>query len=129
MSRIILIFLLAAVSSNAMAEWAKFGTVIDGNITFYADPTTIRKNGEMVRMWVLQDYLTAQSGRHYLSAKSQSEYDCKKKYVRPISISLHSGNMGSGEIIEISTARDDAWIPVPPDTMFENLWKFACDKK
>ena len=129
MRKYLLMLLLAAASSNAMAEWVRFGTVLDGNITYYADPTTISKDGEMAKMWVLQDYLTAQSNRHYLSARSQSEYDCKNKNVRPISISFHSGNMGRGEVIDTVAARDDAWIPVPPDTMFDTLWKLACSKQ
>ena len=129
MHKVILILLPALLSSNAMAEWVKFGTVNDGNITFYADPSTVRKNGERVRMWVLQDYLTAQSGHHFLSARSQSEYDCTNETLRRLSISLHSGNMGRGEIVEMTTAHDDAWIPVPPDTMYYILWKFACGKK
>lgn len=129
MRKAIFILLLAVVSSNAMAEWIKFGTVDNGNITYYLDPTTISNNGEMAQMLILQDYLTAQSDRHYLSAISQSEYDCKKEYVRPLSISLHSGNMGGGEIIEKVTARDDAWITIPANTMFANMWKLACGKK
>jgi hypothetical protein len=124
-----LLMLLLVVNSNAMAEWVKFGTVLNGNITYYADPATISKEGESAKMWVLQDYLTVQSGYHYLSAESQSEYDCKNKNVRPISISFHSGNMGKGEIIDTVTARDDAWIPVPPETMFDDLWKLACSKQ
>ncbi|HTN94537.1 MAG TPA: surface-adhesin E family protein [Gallionella sp.] len=123
------ILVLAVVCSNAAAEWVRLSTVLNGNITYYADPDTISRNGELAQMWVLQDYVAAQSSHQYLSARSQSEYDCKNKNVRPISIAFHSGNMGKGEVIDTVTARDDAWIPVPPNTMFDTLWKLACSKQ
>ena len=129
MRKTFLTLVLVVVCGNASAEWVRLSTVLNGNITYYADPTTITRSGELAQMWVLQDYLTAQSSKHYLSARSQSEYDCKNKNVRPISISLHTGNMGGGEMIDSVTARDDAWIPVPPDTMFETLWELACTKQ
>jgi hypothetical protein len=37
--------------------------------------------------------------------------------------------MGKGEIVDVVTASDDAWITVPPDTMFDTLWKVACSKQ
>jgi hypothetical protein len=48
MRKLILILLLAVLSSSAMAEWIKVGA--NDNSTIYADPATIRKEGNMVKM-------------------------------------------------------------------------------
>ena len=54
MHKAILMMLLAVVSSSAMAEW----TVVNENKEFiqYADLATIRKLGNKVKMWGLNDY-------------------------------------------------------------------------
>lgn len=55
MRKTILMLLLAVVSSSAEAGWIAVG---DGeNMTTYADPTTIRKTGDRVKMWALLDFL------------------------------------------------------------------------
>jgi len=51
MPKAILIILLTVVSSSAMAEWVKVSE--DKLVTAYADPTTIRKLGDKVKMWAL----------------------------------------------------------------------------
>ncbi len=128
MRRIVLMVLLSAVSSTAMAEWVKVSNVDGGDITFYTDPSTIRKNGKSVKMWELQDYLTARTGENYLSVKIQNEYDCKNERTRLLFLSLHSAHMGGGDIVEMNNSPGE-WMPVPPASIIEALWKIACGKK
>lgn len=61
MRKAIVMMLLAAVSSSAAAEWVELNR--DEISTDYFDPTTIRKAGDMVKVWSLTDHKTAKSGR------------------------------------------------------------------
>jgi len=47
MYKVILMMLLAVVSSSAMAEWVEVDTSDDS--TYYANPNTIRKSGNKVK--------------------------------------------------------------------------------
>jgi hypothetical protein len=128
MRKAILMMLLGLVSSSAAAEWVELG----GNetATTYADPATIRKAGNMVRMWHLLDYTKArgiEAHKPHLSVKMQNEYDCRQERSRTLAISLHSGNMGEGEILGTISAPGN-WRPVPPDTLVETLREFACGR-
>jgi len=52
MKKLLLILILAIVSSSAIAEWFEVDTRRRVGLTAYADPTTIRKSGNKVEMWV-----------------------------------------------------------------------------
>ena len=131
MNNVILMMLLAFVSSSAMAEWVEIGSSEDGAMTVYANPATLRKVVSKVKMWDLGDYKTANdagNGKQYMSIKGQTEYNCKEEQYRTLYLSFYSGNMGTGEIIG---THPDAkkWLPVMPDSLIEALWKFACRKR
>ena len=128
MRKTILIMLLAVVSSSAAADWVYLGG--NDTITFYADPTTIRKAGNVVKLWNLFDLKTAQlvNGKRYMSTKGQTEYDCKEERTRELYASFHSGNMARGEIVELASNMASSWTPVAPRSISEDLWKFACGK-
>jgi len=119
--------LLAVVSSSAAAEWTEVDS--DETTTFYIDPTTIRRDGNLVKMWELVEYKTVRvrDTVKYLSSKSQSEYDCKDEQLRTLSLSLHSRNMAGGRTVYV-TSDLGKWRPVPPGGGIEVLWKIACGK-
>lgn len=121
--------LLAAGSSNAAAEWVEVGG--NENATTYADPATIRRAGNSVTMWHLIDYVNARAiegAKPYMSITMQDEYDCNEERARTLSISVHTGNMGEGEVIGITT-KPWYWRPVSSDTLVETLRAFACEKQ
>jgi hypothetical protein len=120
------------VSSSAEAGWVEIAASSEKSLTLYSDPATIRKNGNIVKMWDLTDFKTAQEepnyGR-YLSSKVHGEYDCKKERWRILYFSLHSGNMGGGAVIR-SDSKPDIWSPVAPaSSISTSLWKIACRKR
>ena len=121
----ILAMLLAVVSSSAEAAWV----AVSGTNRFFtfADPATISKAGNMVKMWDLLDYKMVREveGLRYMSQKSQSEYDCQGRLTRPLVVFLHSGIMGSGEPVFNSNTPDN-WQPVPPGSINDALLKYAC---
>ena len=64
-------------------------------------------------------------GNLHASSKAHSQFDCDNPRMRTTAISLHSGQMGNGEIVE-TAALSDAWLTVAPGTLLDALWKFAC---
>ncbi len=126
MHKAILIMILAVMSSNAMAEWVKVSE--DKLVTAYADPTTIRKLGDKVKMWVMWDHLTAKvvNSKPHMSTRVQKEFNCKEETTRQIYASAFTDNMGRGDLINNEGGRE--WEPVAPRTHDEALWKFACGK-
>ena len=130
MHKAVLMMLLAIVSSSVIAEWVEIGET-DKETTeayasnFYADPDTIRKTGNRVKMWSLVDYKITMEELGVTSSKSQDEYDCKEKKQRVLFISFYSGHMGKGETVVIHNERGD-WKPTSPGSANEAILKFAC---
>lgn len=130
MRNVILMMLLAFVSSNAVAGWAKVNSNPENGLTVYADPTTIVKTGDTVVMPSLYDFKAVQveeGFEPYISARFQVEYDCKAEQKRLVEFQNFSGKMGSGEVV-FSYNDTDKWTPVEPESISESLWKFACGK-
>ena len=99
-----LVFVLLLVSAPAWTEW----TLVRGDeqFEFYSDPSTIRKKGNMVKMWSLNDYKVAQrteEGKVYLSARHHGDYDCEGKRFRVLNFSYHSGQMAGGSVVSFAS--------------------------
>ena len=112
MHKAILMMLLAVVSSSAMAEWVLIAEDKEEIFTIYADPATIRKTGNTVKMWSLDDHKMAQKP-DVISSRGLDEYDCEKKQRRPLFLAAYSGHMGKGETVLIHNERGD-WNPTSP---------------
>ena len=123
-----LMIMLLLGGGLAYAEWVRL-TEADG-MTVHFDPDTIRRNGNLVKIWLLYDYKTAiTTGRDTVfSTKMQSEYDCIGERVRTNAIFEIAGNMGKGKVVSSSLA-EGQWIPIAPDTLGKREWKVACSKK
>jgi len=135
MKKLLLTLMLAVVSSSAMAEWVEIGEIEDVDITVYADPTTIRKTGNKVKIWVLIDrkttwvpdgHKTAIEELGVLSSKGKRVYDCEKKQWRILFLALYSENMGGGETVLTINSRDEWKSVPPPDSAGRAVFKFAC---
>jgi hypothetical protein len=98
--------------------------------TTYADPSTIRRKGELVKMWRLFDYNTIQTkaGISFLSSKGQHEFDCAEERSRVLAYTWFSGNMGKGQAV-YSNLDESKWAPIPPHSLVEALIEVACSKK
>lgn len=114
---------------NVAAGWVIVGS--DKTDTQYANPSTIRRKGNMVTMWDLLDYKKAQLGnksiKPFISTMSQSEYDCGEERLRILSASWHSEHMGKGNVV-LTESDPDQWISIPPKSRGEGLWSIACEK-
>ena len=125
--------LLAVVSSSAAAAaWIEIGLDDDGTTTAYANPTTILKAGNRVKMWALLDFKTTQQDSTnprdgYLSEIAQFEYHCKEQRARRLYYSLYSRHMGRGKVVS-SDSDPSQWEPVLSGSGNETLREFACGR-
>ena len=130
MTRLILIMLLVLSCGSAYAEWVEVSANKKAGVIAYADPDTIRRKGDLVKMWSLFDLKTTQivGGNSYLSIKAQQTYDCAEDRSRAVAYTKFSGNMGHGAEV-YSASEQEKWKPVAPMSVGQELWKVACGKK
>jgi surface-adhesin protein E len=129
MTRLLLITLLMLSGGPAFADWMSLGES-DSGTTVYADPTTMRREGDLVKMEVLFDFKTVRTkeGVSYLSAKAHMEYDCAVQRYEGLAVMYFSGNMGNGNVLDRSSGKGK-WLRISPGSLDQSLWKLACGKK
>lgn len=123
--------MLAALNGGAAAAWEQVGVANDG-MAVYADPATIQKSGDLVKMWSVLDYKVAEkddAGKPFLSTKLLHEYDCKAERARTRYFSIHAGQMATGQLLASEVRGESAWLPASRAFIGETLWRIACGKK
>jgi len=122
----LLMLVLAAMSSGAMAEWVLVSQP-DIGTKVYLDPLTIKKDGNLGRAWVLFDFSTANTDG-VLSRRTLQEYDCKGERRRTLSISTHSEPMAGGSVLYSATNPNPVppWSYITPDTGGVTVFKLVC---
>jgi hypothetical protein len=130
MTRLFLITLLVLSSGSAYAEWERASSNDQVGLTIYIDPDTIRVKENLVKMWILYDFMTIQADRggSFWSRKVQTEFDCLEERHRSLTFTDFSGNMGNGEMV-YNNSNEHKWEPVEPESVDQTLWKVACNKK
>ncbi len=122
----LLITLLASLVLNGSA-WAEWVKVDESDFSYrYIDPATIRKDGNLVRVWEIIDN-KKRDEYGALSLRARAEYDCKQERFRALSVSQHSGPMAGGTILT-SSASSEQWKDIPPNTVGETVLKIVCAK-
>lgn len=120
----------AAVSINAEKGWVYIGTDKIDKIKVYANPSTIRRTGNMAKIWVMYDFVKARTDGSltYLSFKDHIEVDCKKEKARILNEVTYAGNMGGGKGMTTNSPPDN-WGSIRQHTAVEKVWRIACAKK
>ena len=122
--RVIFFVLLVAFSNATWAEWQFLGETegeTDADATsFFFDATSIKKEGEIRRVWSV-------SNRNNASQRHPLEYNCKKEQVRFLSYSKFSQPMAQGNILETDNFIG-SWSYVAPKTIHEELLTRVCTK-
>jgi hypothetical protein len=110
------------------AEWELYDT--NDEFTGYLDKETIRKNGAIVKMWDMRNYVSVRDyqGEKYKSAKIYKVYNCKSETHATSAFIFYSGINGAGSIIysHSSQEKDWEWNPIVPETIGQFVWKIAC---
>jgi len=112
-----------------MAKWSEVTTT--ENYTIYVDKGSLRKTGNIAKIWILKDYFNGSSfdRKAFLSAVNLTQYDCKNELLRVASASTYSGNMGAEIVVLTDNSGSDKWRMVVPNSASNFLWKLACKKK
>ena len=129
--KLLIAVLLAVFSTGAMAEWTYLTSSEDNAYDIYIDKTTIRKRGNVAKMWNMFDYKSPQKaadGESYLSHKSLYEYDCVEIRDHNLSTAYYSDNMGKGAAVLTYQYDDKEWKDTVPDSIGMTKWKAACKK-
>lgn len=98
--RLLLCALLAFLANPAGAEWVKYGE--SDFATFYLDPETVRKEGNLRRVWEFQD-LKKRDDSGALSLRFQWEIACNENLFRRLAQSAHSESRLEGILLVLSS--------------------------
>ena len=120
-----LLLIAIFLTGSAWADWAR----ISGNaeLTYYIDPATIRKDGNLRKVWSLLDRKEPDEKSAELSTRTRQEYDCKEERYRFLNMTEHSGQMATGNTLK-SINTPSEWWDVPPKSMVEIVLKAVCSK-
>lgn len=117
--------LLLLVTGSAWAGWVRVGSNEDA--TFYIDPTTIRMDGSLRKVWEMRDF-KQRNKRGAISSRLRQEYDCRSERHKLLSISEHSEPMTGGDVLGSSQYNDNDWQEIPPATVVEFYLRMVCAK-
>ena len=128
----LLFVLLMMTCSVSWAEWE----LADWTDEFfvYLDKSSIRKNRNIVKMWIMKEYPSVQTNpfaRRYQSEKSYHVFDCQAETLAIMTIIQYSGSMGSGSVVFSGnrTERELEWRPIVPQSGGQLQWQIACGRK
>lgn len=124
-TKVILMFMIVFMSNAAIASLYKVTSNEEAII--YADPSSIQKSGDLVKMWEVTDFKKKSNNDKYLSVKSLHEFDCKQNKSRVVNYSMYSQNMASGKVVQSSNVAH-AWLPVRSGGITVALLATACKK-
>ncbi len=131
MKRLLLVYLMMTCS----VSWAEWKYSVESDIfTDYFDKSTIRRNGSIVKMWIMRDYFSSQTnntGKSYSSAKILFSFNCKDATKEVISIVQFSGSMGIGDVVFSETTKESQleFTPFSPGSVNAANSQIACGKK
>jgi hypothetical protein len=135
MKWLLLCTLLALSSGPAYGGWVAVEkpNLLPGLQTVYVDPDTIRREGDLVTIWLLIDFDKGIGplghGTHgFFSTKTNKQFDCTNKRLRWLAYTEFSGHMGTGLATNGKVDKDN-WYPVEPVSLDQALWEVACGKK
>ena len=122
-----LLLLMLLFAGSVQAEWLWLGRNEDFRI--YVDPQLIKKNGDLVQIWQLMDFTSAQweDARTVVwSIKNLIEYDCSQPRSRTLVGEAYSEQMGAGRKVASDKLPDPTWEDVAPGGTAEKVRQIAC---
>ena len=120
--------LMGTASFGAMAEWTLVSE--DTEVQMYVDLSTIRKSGNMAKMWVIRNYKSPKTSfsSTYLSTRTRDEYDCSDDRKRQLDGSAHTERMARGAVFGMDSTTKE-WTSVVPGSFGALFLKIACSQK
>ena len=119
----ILLLLSLFVTGSASADWMLVLTT--KTETYYMDPSTVVKEGNLRRIWVIRNK-NQRDKKGIISFRSKEEYDCANDRLRVLAFSSHSEPMAEGNTITDLSSHVENWREIPPRTVNDFLLKTVC---
>jgi hypothetical protein len=111
-------------TAPAVAEWVKLGTT--NTAVHYIDPTTVRGDGILRQVWLLQDMVeTDLDGVR--SVRALQELNCVDGRYRYLSVKAYSGPMARGNLV-VEHGMRDGWGVGPPVGYRSAVANIVCKK-
>ena len=117
-----LIFNLFIVDSvNAIPRWALVEQK-NGGKRIFVDQNSKNQVGNMLVVWILEDYKTGQQDytKRWYSVTSKNIFDCPSRVYRRIHTSAYNGSMGVGQIVR-NRLLNTRWVPVKSGRLFSAI--------
>lgn len=117
---------------NPMASggWEFRGVAADGSWAIYSTDHQMKRSGQMITLWLRQEYPEAQkngAGDVYLSNVTKLQFDCAKDRQRLLLVVYYAENNISGsQEQEENDAKNAPWQSVVPGTQSESVFQWAC---
>tara|TARA_A200000113_G_scaffold224825_1_gene243739 strand:- start:2247 stop:2669 length:423 start_codon:yes stop_codon:yes gene_type:complete len=133
MKKLLLTALLCFCVNAYAFNWVETATSYDGSRTTYADTSSIKKVGDLIYVWELQDYLepkTMLDGRTISSMVTKKKVGCDELKAMAIVYEGYSSNMGRGTLVDSFSSKQasgETWVHHKPETMGEVFVKFVCN--
>jgi len=123
----VITFVLLLITPPAWSQaWIRYAQT--DAATLYFDSLRTRKMGDTAFVWDLHDLKSPAkdaTGRVYRSVMHATEYQCRIRQRRVLSILLHAEPMATGTSVEIISAAD--WTETPPDSLAGELFNHICE--
>jgi hypothetical protein len=126
MKKIAALFLLLTTLPAWSQVWLPYSQTESASL--YFDSLRTRKMGDTAFVWDLHDLKAEakdRSGRAYRSVMHATEYQCRIRQRRVLSVLLHAGPMATGAAVELVTAGD--WEATPPGSVGGQLFDHICE--
>lgn len=114
MKQLLLALIALTFSGPVVAEWVKVGETDD--TVLYLAQDTLRKAGNLRRVWEIQDFKADVFGDGVRSLRYQSEYDCMGGGLRVLYLQAFKSQMTTGEALNVPFNGKD-WVPVPANSI------------
>lgn len=107
------------------ADWKYIATEEDSNKEFFLDFESLRKDGNLRRIWQIANFESSENG--WLSIRSMMEFDCKNETVQGLARMAFSEKFAKGKVLFKS---DDRGIKnyIPPDSIASIQLREVCKK-
>ena len=118
-------YFLTGINSNAKWQYV----AVNKNAKFYVDVNSIKKDGQLIAAWVMNDFIEPRnlsSGGTYLSAAFLNNYDCSNNLVHAVKAIGFRKNMAQ-ERIGFSTEKGEKSYKVKEGTPAYEQLTFICN--
>lgn len=124
------LFLMAVtLAGSAQAEWLALGR--NENFRAYLDQKSLQRNGDLVQVLQLMDFVTAQWADERTvvgSIKTVVEYDCVQPRSRTMALEAYSEQMGDGRRVATEQLPNPEWESINSGSTSEKIRQLVCGK-